>query len=91
MKRRLTHSVYKMRSFARMGGCLLCDGTRYQFFLSCAVQMTDRSRDIDGMKELLTEYKETVFGCLQVDSFYLMKSALQRSGLVYTEIRRFSL
>jgi 2'-5' RNA ligase len=48
-------------------------------------------RNKEGMKELLTEYKETVFGCFNVDSFYLMKSVLQRSGPSYSEINRFRL
>ena len=46
-------------------------------------------RDRNGLKDLLSEYRETVFGCYWVDSFYLMKSVLQRAGPVYTEIRRF--
>jgi len=48
-------------------------------------------RDKNGLKELLTGYKEKVFGCYQVDSFYLMKSVLQRSGPVYGVVREFQL
>jgi 2'-5' RNA ligase len=48
-------------------------------------------RDKNGLKEVLAEYKEKVFGCYQVDSFYLMKSELRRTGSIYTEISRFRL
>jgi 2'-5' RNA ligase len=48
-------------------------------------------KDKNGLKEVLAEYKETVFGCFQVDSFRLMKSILQRSGPVYSIVREFKL
>ena len=48
-------------------------------------------RNSNGLKDLLAEYKENVFGCFRVDSFYLMKSVLQRSGPVYSEITCFRL
>jgi len=48
-------------------------------------------RDKNGLKELLAEYKEKKFGCFQVDSFYLMKSVLQRTGPVYSVVREFQL
>ena len=46
-------------------------------------------KDKNGLKEMLTEYKEKAFGCVQVDSFYLMESVLQRSGPVYNVVKEF--
>jgi 2'-5' RNA ligase len=48
-------------------------------------------KDKEGLKKILTENREKVFGCFHVDSFYLMKSELHRTGPVYSEIHRFNL
>lgn len=48
-------------------------------------------RDKSGLKEMLTENKETIFGCFRIESFYLMKSVLQRSGPIYSVVREFQL
>ncbi|MFZ2456190.1 MAG: RNA 2',3'-cyclic phosphodiesterase [Candidatus Altiarchaeia archaeon] len=44
-----------------------------------------------GLRQILDEYKEKVFGCFLVDSFCLMKSELHRIGPVYTVVREFRL
>jgi RNA 2',3'-cyclic 3'-phosphodiesterase len=48
-------------------------------------------KDKAGLKELLAEYKEHVFGCFRAESFYLMKSELRRSGPVYSVVKEFPL
>lgn len=48
-------------------------------------------RDRDGLRGVLGEYRERIFGCFQVDSFYLMKSVLCRAGPVYSVVKEFRL
>ncbi len=48
-------------------------------------------RDKEGLREVLNGCRERTFGCFSVDSFYLMKSELRRTGPVYSVVKEFNL